>query len=94
MENRSNQSGQVLSRDEIFQAINAILTVEFGLNESQIVPTAHIVDDLDLDSIDAIDLSARLEEKTGLELEEEAFKSIRTVQDIVDCLHALSPEVD
>ena len=94
MENRSNQSGQVLSRDEIFQAINAILTVEFGLNESQIVPTAHIVDDLDLDSIDAIDLSARLEEKTGLELEEEAFKSIRTVQDIVDCLHAPSPEVD
>ena len=94
MENRSNQSGQVLSRDEIFQAINAILTVEFGLNESQIVPTAHIVDDLDLDSIDAIDLSARLEEETGLKLEEEEFKSIRTVQDIVDRLLAPSLEAD
>ena len=44
-------------------------------------------DDLDLDSIDAIDLAVKLEERVGLDLEEEQLRSLRLVQDVVDLVH-------
>jgi acyl carrier protein len=44
----------------------------------------HLVDELDLDSIDAIDLSVRLEEKTEVTFKEDDLKAIRTIADVVD----------
>jgi len=50
-------------------------------------PETHLLHDLDLDSIDFVDLAVTLEERTGLRLEEEELKSIRTVQDAVEVIH-------
>jgi acyl carrier protein len=54
----------------------------------RIQPTAHLVDDLDLDSIDLVDLAVSLEESIGGALAEDELKSVRTVQDAVDAIHA------
>lgn len=59
----------------------------FGLHVEQIEPGAHLAKDLDLDSIDWIDMAVALEAKTGRELNEREFASIRTVQDVVDVIH-------
>lgn len=77
----------MFSRDDIRKQLVEILKQEFQLAEEQIVPSAHLVDDLDLDSIDAIDLAVRLEEVIGLQLQEEELKAIRTVQDVVDTVY-------
>jgi acyl carrier protein len=74
----------VLSKDEIHKQLVEIMKQEFRLTDEQLVPSAHLVEDLDLDSIDAIDLAVRLEEAIGLQLREEELKAIRTLQDIVD----------
>ena len=76
------------SRDTIYQWVVDILKREFELSDADLSLSAHLVDDLDLDSIDAIDLSVRLEEKTGLSFKEEDLKSIRTLQDVVDFIDA------
>jgi len=79
------------SRDEIFEKVVEVLADSFEIEASEIHGDSHVVDDLDLDSIDAIDLAVGLRELTGLELSEAELKSIRVVQDIVDLLSDKSP---
>jgi acyl carrier protein len=76
------------SRETIYQWVSDILKREFELTDAELSLSADLIDDLDLDSIDAIDLSVRLEEKTGLSFKEQDLKSIRTLQDVVDFIDA------
>ena len=78
-------------RDEILVRVTEVLVDSFEIDPAEIKPDSHVVDDLDLDSIDAIDLAVGLRERTGLDLTEEELKSIRVVQDIVDLLQAKLP---
>ena len=80
-------SGPVLSKDEIRKDVCRILTKTFGLRAEQIVLTAHLVKDLELDSLDWVDLVVRLERETGQEITEDELRAIRTIQDIVDLVH-------
>ncbi|MDH3519436.1 MAG: acyl carrier protein [Myxococcales bacterium] len=73
--------------NEIFDWVADVLKQQFQIREEFLRPDARLVDDLDLDSVDAIDLSIRLEEKTGLSFKEEDLKAIETIQDIVDFVH-------
>jgi acyl carrier protein len=75
------------SKTEILDALQAILTEQFALSSAQIVPGARLVQDLDLDSIDWIDMAVALEVETGNRISEEDFQSIQTVQDVVDVVH-------
>jgi acyl carrier protein len=76
-----------LSRQEIFEAVADALAREFELARDQIRPDAHLVDDLDLDSIDAIDLAVRLEEQLGVAFTEQDLKAVQTLRDVVDLIH-------
>jgi acyl carrier protein len=77
----------VLTRDEIFGRLKKLLVEEFDLRDEQVVPAAQLATDLDLDSIDWIDMAVALEVETGLLLLEEDLSDIRTIRDIVDVLH-------
>lgn len=82
-----------LSKAEVYERLKEVLVTEFGFRSEQLDPGAHLVDDLDLDSIDWIDMAVALETKTGQELEEHEFASIQTIQDVVDVIHQkLQPE--
>ena len=74
------------SRDEIFKWVTEVLEREFQFDRSELSLETHLIDDLDLDSIDAIDLTVRLEGRTGLSFKEEDLKSIRTIADVVDLI--------
>jgi len=75
------------SKEEIFGWVTEVLTREFEFNASELRPTTHLIDDLDLDSIDAVDMAVRLEEKTGFRFGEEELRSVETIQDVVDLIH-------
>lgn len=72
------------SPDEVLALLRRIFAREFELPADQVVPDAHLVDDLDLDSVDAVSLAARLEEETGAALEEEDLKAMDTVASVVE----------
>ncbi len=74
----------MLPRDEIIAMVTDVLQQEFEFAASELKLDTHLMDDLDLDSIDAIDMAVRLEERTGLHFEDEELKSFRTIRDIVD----------
>jgi len=61
----------------------------FELDRSRITLDANLYSDLDIDSIDAVDIAVRLKELTGKRMQPEVFKSVRTVRDVIDALVAL-----
>ena len=81
------------SSDDIETQVRSILVKNFELQESSVTPEATLFVDLDLDSLDAIDLAVKLESETGIKLAESEFQAIRTVQDVVDTIRRkLAPE--
>lgn len=79
----------MLARDEIYERLRSYLEEMFEVPPEKITPDAKLFEDLDLDSIDAVDLVVKLQELTGRKFKPEEFKSVRTVSDVVDRVHAL-----
>ena len=75
------------SKQEILAHIRSAMVELFEIDPDAIKLEAHLIDDLDLDSIDAIDMAARLQQITGRRVPETALKSIRTIGDVVDLVH-------
>ena len=81
-----------MTKNELFDRISTILQDTFEIDPGRITPGAHLGADLDIDSIDAVDLIVQLKPLLGGRLQPDAFKSVRTVQDVVDVLHGLIRE--
>lgn len=78
------------TREDIFQELQNALVELFELEPEQIVPEANLYQDLEIDSIDAIDLIDHLNRKVGKKIKPEEFKAVRTVQDVVDAIYKLA----
>jgi acyl carrier protein len=78
-----------MTRDQIFQRISSILQETFGIAEDRVVSDARLGEDLDIDSIDAVDLIVQLKPLLGGNLKPEAFKAVRSVQDVVDVVYGM-----
>ncbi|TDI12224.1 MAG: acyl carrier protein [Acidobacteria bacterium] len=75
------------SLEEVDRQVREVLIRTFNLSREAVTPEATLFQDLDLDSLDAIDLAVKLEIETGLKLAETEFRSIRTVKDVVETIH-------
>ena len=53
------------------------------IDPSRVTPEADLYRDLDLDSIDAVDLAIKLQEMTGKRIKPDEFRSVRTVNDVM-----------
>lgn len=78
-----------MTKNEIFLQMQTILADTFELSKEKISMEAQLLDDLDLDSIDAVDLIVHLQKLTGKKIDPEAFKKVRTVGDVVDAIYDL-----
>jgi acyl carrier protein len=83
----SPSAALVPSSDDVLALLRATMQAEFGLEPGAVELSKHLTDDLDLDSIDLVDLAVSLEEQSGIKLEEEELKSVRTVGDAVRVVH-------
>ncbi len=82
----------VYTKDEIYQEIVKAMAELFELDPAEITPESRLVEDLDLDSIDAVDMIVRLQNMIGKRIKPEDFKSVRTVGDVVDVLVGLQED--
>ena len=83
-----NTAGTI-RKEEIYPWVVDVLHEMFELDKAKITLEANLYTDLDIDSIDAVDLAVKLKQLTGKRLQPEVFKSVRTVQDVVNALEAL-----
>jgi acyl carrier protein len=74
-----------MDRQSIYSQISDYLVSTFDVPRDLITPDADLVNQLNLDSIDAIDLMVRLQEITGRKVAPDDFKSVRTINDVL-CL--------
>lgn len=81
-----------MTQEQLYQEISQLLVSLFEIDPEQIKPEARLYEDLDLDSIDAVDVIVFLQKKTGKKIKPESFKSVRTVQDVIDVLVQLFNE--
>jgi len=76
------------SKAEIFAELKQMLQELFEIKPEQIILTARLYEDLDLDSIDAIDLLVQLQTFTGRKFQPAEFKAVRTIGDVVDVIYS------
>ncbi|ALV92750.1 MULTISPECIES: acyl carrier protein [Pantoea] len=79
----------MMNKDEIYQEVASLLTSLFEIDADDIRPDARLYEDLELDSIDAVDMVVHLQKRTGRKIKPEAFRAVRTVQDVVDAVYQL-----
>lgn len=84
-----NAKAPLMQDDALFEHVRRTLVELFEIEASEIVPEARLYEDLDIDSIDAVDLVVELKRFTGKRIDPTDFKSVRTIDDIVVALERL-----
>ena len=78
-----------MDNDEVYSRIKDILVDQFEVDESTVTMQANLYDELQLDSIDTVDLLVQLKVMTGKKISPEAFKEVRTISNVLDALAEL-----
>ena len=77
------------TKEEIFNTIKDILVKDFGCDATKVKTESNLVEDLDLDSIDAVDLIVKLQSKINQKVDPEDFRQIHTIGDVVDAVEKI-----
>ena len=77
------------TKEEIHNKLCEILNEEFEIDNSLLKGDANLFTDLDMDSIDAVDLAVRLQQFTDKRISPEEFKQIRTIDDVTEAIYNL-----
>ena len=80
------------SKAEILREIQLMMKELFELEAARVQPAARLIEDLELDSLDAMDLAVKVEETAGLVLNEAKLRELRTIEDVIVAVEALLEE--
>ncbi len=69
--------------ESIEDAVKGIIVAELRVESSQLGPTTHLMKDLGADSLDALNIALRLEERFRIKIPDEAIPKFLTVGDII-----------
>lgn len=81
-----------LSRDELYRELLEVLEKFFEVDPSTVKPETKLFEDLDLDSIDAVDMVVQMQKKTGRRFQPDDFRQVKTVSDVLDVLERLQKD--
>ena len=70
----------------MFEKVQEIIANELGIEKEKVLMSSRLAEDLGADSLDAVELIMTLEDEFGIEVDDEAAQSIKTVADIVKFL--------
>lgn len=78
-----------MDSEKIYSQIKDILVKQFEVDEAAVSLDANLYDELEIDSIDAVDLLVQLKEMTGKKISPEVFREVRTIRDVLSALTSL-----
>ena len=78
------------TREDISAALKQWMVDLFEIDTDKITMDAHLYEDLDIDSIDAVDLVVKIREITGKQIQADDFKHVRRISDVVDAIAKLN----
>jgi acyl carrier protein len=77
------------SHDDLFNRIRTTLVELFQLKPADVTMESRLFEDLEIDSIDVVDLMDEVQQFTGKKVTAEDFRSVRTVGDLVAVMERL-----
>jgi acyl carrier protein len=77
-----------MDTDTLYMNIRGILVDQFDVDEASVSMDANLYEELEIDSIDAVDLLVQLKELTGQKIAPETFKEVRTIRDVLNAISA------
>ena len=81
-----------MTEQEIRQLLTDALVNLFEIEPERIQPDTHLYEDLEIDSIDAIDLIEHIKRETGSKLKAKDFRNVRTGEDVVQAVLRIGAE--
>lgn len=75
---------------EILEALRNHLAAR-GIEATKIVPGAHLTRDLDLDSLDTVEMTLGIEERFGVEIADEELEDVTTISDVIEVINKKMP---
>ena len=81
-----------LTDESLLEKIQEMLLENFEIEKDRVTLSSRLYEDLELDSIDAVDMAIRLQQMTGKRIKPEDFKTVRTVEDVVTVVRDLLAE--
>ena len=82
-----------MTEREIIGAINGVFEEYFEVERERLLPEAHIFEDLELDSLDIVDLVVAMQDKFKVRIrDDERIRSIRTLGDVYQFVFTLKGE--
>jgi acyl carrier protein len=71
-----------MKKEEVIAKVNGFLTDEFELDESRLLPDANLRDDLDIESLDFVDIAVEIEKRFGFKIKGEEMINVKTLEDL------------
>lgn len=68
----------------MFDKVADIIADNLGVSRDEVTPEATLMDDLGADSLDAVEITMAISEDLDIEIADDEFAELSTVQDIVD----------
>lgn len=78
-----------MNQQQILQYVATLFNKMFDIEEASVIPEARLYADLDLDSIDAVDMTVHLQKETGQKIDAEEFRSVETVADLITVIQKM-----
>ena len=70
----------------MLETLKEVLVDAINVDEAAVTPQASLSEDLDIDSLSAVELALELENTFDIQIEDEELAQLKTVQDIIDCI--------
>lgn len=83
---------QKMTADEIKALLTEALETLFEIEPNEVTLETNLYEELEIDSIDAIDLIDYIKRKTGHKLQAEDFRNVRTVNDVILAIMKIQDE--
>ena len=78
-----------MSRDELQAWVIDLLADMFELDKAGLTADSNLYADLDIDSIDAVDLILKLKDLTGRKIQPQTFRHVRTIGDVIEAIQSV-----
>ncbi len=79
-----------MSKEDVVTIVNDFLIDEFELEEEQLHPKARMKEDLDIESLDFVDIAVIIEKEFGLKVTSEQMVKIKKLEDLYNFILAHS----
>jgi acyl carrier protein len=71
-----------MKKEEVVAKVNEFLVLEFELNENRLIPDANLRDDLEIESLDFVDIAVEIEKVFGFKIKGEEMVNVKTLNDL------------